>query len=379
MENGKDNVIMNKEAGCSKETVQGGCSRIVHGGDIYRNNVKLDFSVNLNPEPAPEELMTAALRGLELMHHYPDLLQEELRAAIGEMTGAAAEDVVCGCGASELMMATVHAVKPEKALITSPCYAGYGYALKASDAEIAEYALKEENDFALDEGFADCINEDTDIVFIANPNNPNGRLIDPEVLDGIKRKCTETGTVLVIDECFLQLTERYAEKPDTSDGAVHLRAFTKTFAIPGIRMGYMVCGDRELTAEVRKHLPEWNISAIAERIGIAAAKVISGTGYLEKSNAAIAWERSYLEKGLRELGIKVYPSDTNYLLLRQTKELGDQMPGLGTGLYDRLLEKGILVRRCANYHGLDESYIRIAVRRHEDNEKLLAALEEILR
>jgi histidinol-phosphate/aromatic aminotransferase/cobyric acid decarboxylase-like protein len=133
-------------------------------------------------------------------------------------------------------------------------------------------------------------------------------------------------------------------------------------------MGYMVCGDRELTAEVRKHLPEWNISAIAERIGIAAAKVISGTGYLEKSNAAIARERSYLEKGLTELGIKVYPSDTNYLLLRTVN-----------GLYDRLLEKGILVRRCANYHGLDESYIRIAVRRHEDNEKLLAALAEILR
>ena len=368
MGSGKDTAILNKEAGCSNEIMRGGCSGIVHGGDIYRNNVTLDFSVNLNPEPAPEEIMTAALRGLELMHNYPDPLQEELRSAIGEMTGAAVEDVVCGCGASELMMATVHAVQPKKALIAAPCYAGYGYALRASGAEVTGYAVKEENDFALDEGFAECITEDTDIVFIANPNNPNGRLIEPDVLAGIKRKCAETGTVLVIDECFLQLTERYAEQPDTSDGAVHLRAFTKTFAIPGIRMGYMVCGDRELTAEVRKHLPEWNISAIAERIGTAAAKVISGTGYLEKSNAAIARERSYLEKGLRELGIRVYPSDTNYLLLRTVN-----------GLYDRLLEKGILVRRCANYHGLDESYIRIAVRRHEDNEKLLAALSEIIK
>jgi histidinol-phosphate/aromatic aminotransferase/cobyric acid decarboxylase-like protein len=376
MENGKEKAIMN--------------NGIVHGGDIYRNDVTLDFSVNLNPEPAPEEIMTAALRGLELMHNYPDPLQEELRAAIGEMTGASSEDIVCGCGASELMMATVHAVRPRKALITSPCYAGYGYALRAANAEVAEYILKEEADFALDAGFADCITEDTDIVFIANPNNPNGRLIEPEVLEVIKRKCSETGTVLVIDECFLQLTERYAEKPDTSDGAVHLRSFTKTFAIPGIRMGYMVCGDRELTAEVRRHLPEWNISAIAERIGIAAAKVMSGTGYLEKSNAAIARERNYLAKGLRELGSQVYPSDTNYLLLRQTKELRDRMPGSetrpgsliagsGSGLYDRLLEKGILVRRCANYSGLDESYIRIAVRRHEDNEKLLAALSEIIK
>ncbi|MBP3898018.1 MAG: aminotransferase class I/II-fold pyridoxal phosphate-dependent enzyme [Mogibacterium sp.] len=375
-------MIMNKGTGCGgseAKQVSGSCSGIVHGGDIYRNDVTLDFSVNLNPEPAPEEIMTAALRGLELMHNYPDPLQEELRTTIGEMAGASAEDIVCGCGASELMMATVHAVQPKKALIAAPCYAGYGYALRASGADVTEYALREEKDFALDAGFADCITGDTDIVFIANPNNPNGRLIEPEVLNGIKRKCAETGTVLVIDECFLQLTERYAEQPDTSDGAVHLRAFTKTFAIPGIRMGYMVCGDRELTAEVRKHLPEWNISAIAERIGTAAAKVISGTGYLEKSNAAIARERSYLEKGLRELGIRVYPSDTNYLLLRQEEWLHDRVPGSGSGLYDRLLEKGILVRRCANYHGLDESYFRIAVRRHEDNEKLLAALEEILR
>ncbi len=369
MGSSKETEILNNGAGCAgKASEPAGCSReIVHGGDIYRNDVRLDFSVNLNPEPAPEEIMTAALRGLELMHNYPDPLQEALRAAIGEMTGADPQDIVCGCGASELMMATVHAVKPRKALITSPCYAGYGYALRAANADVAEYMLREEADFALDAGFADCITEDTDIVFIANPNNPNGRLIDPEVLDIIKRKCAETGTVLVIDECFLQLTERYAEQPDTSDGAVHLSAFTKTFAIPGIRMGYMVCGDRELTAEVRKHLPEWNISAIAERIGIAAARVISGTGYLEKSNAAIARERSYLAKGLSSLGIRVYPSDTNYLLLRTESRL-----------YEKLLEKGILVRRCANYRGLGESYIRIAVRRHEDNEQLLAALAEIL-
>ena len=75
----------------------------------------------------------------------------------------------------------------------------------------------------------------------------------------------------------------------------------------------------------------------------------------------------------------MYPSDTNYLLLRQEEGLHDRVPGSGSGLYDRLLEKGILVRRCANYRGLDESYIRIAVMRHEDNEQLLAALEEILR
>lgn len=340
---------------------------VTHGGDIYRNRVEIDFSVNLNPEPAPEEIMTAALRGMELMHNYPDPFQEELRCAIAEMTGADPSQIVCGCGASELMMAIVHAVKPRKALITAPCYAGYAYALQAEDTEITEFILNEHEDFTLGADFAECITTETDIVFIANPNNPNGKLIDPEVLERIKQRCSDTGTILVIDECFLQLTERYQEQPDTSDGVIHLRAFTKTFAIPGIRIGYLVSGREDLLDKIRKHLPEWNISAIAERIGIAAAEVLSGTGYLEKSVTAIAKERKYLTEGLNELGIRVYPSDTNYLLLRY-----------GPGLYDKLLDQGILVRRCANFHGLNDSYIRIAVRRHEDNEKLLEALREVL-
>ncbi|MBQ6315827.1 MAG: aminotransferase class I/II-fold pyridoxal phosphate-dependent enzyme [Mogibacterium sp.] len=342
-------------------------SRIVHGGDIYRNRVELDYSVNLNPEPAPEEIMTAALKGLELMHNYPDPLQEELRTAIVGMAGCRPSDVVCGCGASELMMAIVHAVRPGSALITAPCYAGYEYALGACDAKITEYMLSSDNGFALGRDFADLITESTDIVFLANPNNPNGRLIEDDVLEAVKEKCRQTGTVLVIDECFLQLTDRYDDKPDITDGAIHLRAFTKTFAIPGIRLGYLICGDHELTENIRKHLPEWNISAIAEQIGIAAAKVIKDTGYLAKSVASVRAERAYLEERLTALGIKVYPSDTNYLLLEAD-----------AGLAGRLMERGIMVRRCSNYHGLDERYIRIAVRRHEDNERLLRALEEII-
>jgi len=341
-------------------------NRIVHGGDIYRNRVELDFSVNLNPEPAPEEIMTAALRGLELMHNYPDPLQEELRAAIADMSGCDPSDVVCGCGASELMMAIIHAVRPGNALITAPCYAGYGYALSACDAKITEYMLRPENGFALGRDFADLITESTDIVFLADPNNPNGRLIDKDVMETVKAKCRQTGTVLVIDECFLQLTERYEERADVNDGAIHLRAFTKSFAIPGIRLGYLICGDRDLTEMIRRHLPEWNISAIAQQIGTAAAKVIRDTGYLAKSVESVRTERAYLEDRLKALGIKVYPSDTNYLLLETRADIADL-----------LMERGIMVRRCSNYHGLDERHIRIAVRRHEDNERLIKALEEI--
>lgn len=366
----------------------------LHGGDVYRNEVRLDFSVNLDPLPMPETVREAMLKGIDEIHQYPDPVQQELNAKIGVFEGVSPERIICGNGASELLMAAVHAVKPKKALIAAPCYAGYAVALKAEDAEIKEYFLDDGKEFAVDEGFIGCIKDDTDMVFIADPNNPNGKLIDPKLKSEISRKCRECGAVLVIDECFYPLTEAGAVRPDHDardegahqgardgsedhgaraaqesydDGALHLRAFTKTFAIPGVRLGYMISTNDELMDKIRKHLPEWNVSRIAERTGEAAAEVLAETDYLERSVKLIAEERAFLSDSLTGLGIRVYPSDTNYILIRS-----------GEDLYDRLLEKGILIRRCANFSGLDDTYFRIAVRQHPDNEELVRAISEML-
>ena len=209
------------------------------------------------------------------------------------------------------------------------------------------------------------------MVFITDPNNPNGKLIRPDLKKAIAAKCEECGAVLVIDECFYPLTDaglaaRHGGGAIT-DNALHLRAFTKTFAIPGIRTGYMLSRDTALLDKIKKHLPEWNVSRIAERTGEAAAKVLAETDYLENSVGMISKEREYLTEQLTELGIKVYPGDTNYLLIRSVPDL-----------YDRLMAKGIMVRRCANFSGLDETYFRIAVRRHEDNEDLIKAINSII-
>ncbi len=339
----------------------------LHGGDVYRNRVRLDFSVNLNSVAMPDEITEAMREGLTEIHQYPDPSQQKLREGIAAYEGISPENVICGNGASELIMAAVHAVKPRKALITAPCYAGYAVALAAEDAEIMEYPLNENDDFSIDKGFPDHITPDTDMVFIADPNNPNGRLLAPEMKEAIIKKCSECGTALVIDECFYPLTEAGREQRQITDQALHLRAFTKTFAIPGIRLGYMITNDAELLKQIKRHLPEWNVSRIAERTGEAAIKVLAETGYLERSVNLIAEEREFLRGKLAELGIKTYRSDTNYLLFRSIPDL-----------YDRLLEKGILVRRCSNFSGLDETYFRIAVRTHAENEELLRAFREVL-
>ena len=249
---------------------------LIHGGDVYRNEVRLDFSVNLDPLPMPSSVKEAMLKGIGEIYQYPDPIQQELRAGIAAFEGISPENIVCGNGASELLMAAVHAVKPKKALIAAPCYAGYAVALNAADASVEEYFLDGEKDFALDEGFAGRITEGTDMVFIADPNNPNGKLIDPGLKKEIARRCEACGAALVIDECFYPLTEAGLTGNDYTDRALHLRAFTKTFAIPGIRLGYMVSVNDGLLSSIRKHLPEWNVSRIAERTGEAAAEVLAG-------------------------------------------------------------------------------------------------------
>ena len=339
----------------------------LHGGDVYRNEVRLDFSVNLNPLAMPASVTEAMLGGIQEVHQYPDPLQQKLREGIAAFEGVEAGNIVCGNGASELLMAAVHALMPEKALVTAPCYAGYAAALQASDAEIEEYPLCEANDFAPDEGILERITDRTDMVFIADPNNPNGKLADPDLKREIARRCAQLGAVLVTDECFLPLTEEWEERKTVSDAALHLRAFTKTFAIPGIRLGYMISRDTDLLSSIRKHLPEWNVSRIAERTGEEAAKVLAETDYLERSVRMIAEERAYLREKLEDCGVRVYPGDTNFLLLKSRPEL-----------FDRLLAKGIMIRRCANFSGLDDRYFRIAVRCRGDNEILIKAIGEIL-
>lgn len=339
----------------------------LHGGDVYRNEVRLDYSVNLNPVLMPLKVIKAMHSGMLEINQYPDPVQQKLREKIAVLEGISAENVVCGNGASELLMAAVHAVMPRKALIAAPCYAGYAVALKAADADITEYLLDEKTDFAIDEGILDQINDGIDMVFIADPNNPNGKLIEQGIRKAITAKCEECGAVLVIDECFYPLTEAGTVKRDITDNALHLRAFTKTFAIPGIRIGYMLSNDTDMLDRIRKHLPEWNVSRIAERTGEAAAEVLASTDYLRESVHMIKQEREYLTGQLEILGIRVYSSDTNYLLIRSEP-----------ALYEKLLEQGILIRRCENFSGLDDTYFRIAVRQHDDNVELINVLGKVL-
>ncbi len=250
-------------------------------------------------------------------------------------------------------------------MIVSPAFSEYQAALSAAGIQVELFMLDERKGFVLDDSILNINFSRYSALFVCTPNNPTGITVRPELLI----KLAETGVRLFCDMCFMDMTaspDRYdlpgmlKKYPDL----VILKAFTKSFAVPGLRLGYALCSDGEFLAEMSEKSPCWNVSIPAQKAGCAALdckKWLSGTV------KAIARERERVAAALHSMGIKVFPGEANYLLLYSEKDL-----------YSILLEKGILVRDCSNYKGLRKGYIRIAIRKAEENDRLLSAMKEVL-
>ena len=277
----------------------------IHGGDIYRNQVSLDFSVNINPFGMPQRVREALEAAVAWCERYPDIRSEALRDAIAGAKGIAPADIVCGNGASELFPAILRAVHAKKVLLPVPSFYGYEYAAKSVGAEICCHELLETDGYAVTERFLTAIGEGVNAVFLAVPNNPVGTVVEPELLEKIAERCQKYGVTLILDECFVMFTgaeERYSflKKYRNYPGVVIVRAFTKLYAMPGVRLGYLVCGDAALTEAIRADLPEWNLSVFAQQAGCVAC---GQRAYVEHSVAFVCRERAWLTEQLSEIGI----------------------------------------------------------------------------
>lgn len=337
----------------------------IHGGDVYRNHVDMDFSVNVNPLGMPEAMEAALHKAVESCYRYPDLLAEKTKRAVCEMLKETngwkvpEKQLIFGNGASELFMAIVHGVRPEKTVILVPSFYGYEYAAQAGGGEIIYCKWKIEDIFQ-------TLTEEIDLVFFANPNNPTGRVMDRGTVRELLRHCSKNRILAVLDECFVEFCENDISMiPEISDfeNLVVVRAFTKIFSIPGVRLGYLMCSNPALMERIRRQLPEWNLSCFAQAAGCVCAEL---GGFVRKTAAYVKTERSFLEEGLKQAGLKVFPSETNFILVYS------EMP-----VYEYLLERGILIRDCKNFRGLGEGFYRIAVKTRKENEMLLKMIGEI--
>lgn len=345
-------------------------SKNTHGGDIYRHKNVTDYSSNCNPFGAPAGVVHAICSAASEINHYPDVNASELREALSAHLGVSGDKIFFGNGAAEVILDLVFALKPRRALLTAPSFSEYGEALGAVGCDIKYHKLYEEKDFTIEEDILDAITEDLDIMFVCNPNNPTGALTEKVLMERIAHKCADIGVTLVVDECFMDFIEeraRYSVQNELErfPNLVILKAFTKLYAMAGVRLGYCLSANSEIMEALDHVRQPWNISNLAQAAGVAA---LQEEEYVATSLAAIEAERVRLIASLEGLGLKVYGSNANYIFFQGPKDL-----------YDKCLEKGFLIRDCSNYQGLGKGFWRIAVKLREENDRFMAAMEEILK
>lgn len=337
-----------------------------HGGDLGKfPGVTLDFSVNLNPLGMPPGVRRAVTEGVETYAAYPDPACRALRRKLAENHGLSEAQILCGNGASELIYAICAAVRGQRTGVLAPTFSEYRHAAQVFGGQVWEHRLDPADGFALTEKLLTDLTPETRLLFLCTPNNPTGMLIAPPLLEEIARICGKNGTILVVDECFLPFTEGNSLLPRLEDfpHLLVLRAFTKTYAMAGLRLGTLY-GDPKRLEHIAQFCPPWHVSAVAQAAGLAA---LAETGWLEKTRAIVARERDFLTGALGGLGLTVFPGQGNFLLLQSTKPL-----------WGPLREKGILTRACDNFTGLDETYLRVGVKPREDNIRLVEAVKEAL-
>lgn len=434
----------------------------VHGGDVYRRAVDLDYSVNINPLGMPPRACAAAKHGVDQSTAYPDWKVEKLRDAVvsflnRKFAAVAPEWITFGNGAADLIYRLMQVLRPQQVVVAAPAFAEYSVAAERVGAQVVPVYLSEAADFsftpAVEADFIRAIEAapSGSAVFLCNPNNPDGNVLRAEVLQRIAASCEARNSWLIVDECFLSFlrsddatkssggqeaencgarTPKAIYSGDSSNAAatrfsdakhalrpselecsmvpslrafehlVILRAFTKIYGMPGLRLGYMLTAAQALTDAVRATMTPWEINLPAQLAGVAA---LEETEFVEKTRALIRAERAFLVQMLPTLPYveKVYvpESDANFILFRtawngqptqaekedktvRTQLLGDSHGESGrtpapeslaepVDLKELLLERGVLIRACGNYEGLDARYYRICVRTHEENLELI--------
>src|SRR3990170_6723288 len=326
MQNVEQNVQQNLELRSGSEVVADkhvGSTKRIHGGNILdavgRYGVKekniLDFSANVNPLGPSSAALRAAKQALAVVGRYPDPEMTELRKAIARCYGIRPEHVVCGAGSTALIHLIPRVYRPKKVLIPVPTFTEYEAAVTAAGGEVMSFPLREKDGFHVDAIEMAFALKGADMAFICNPNNPTGLLIPKSEMREILNYALKEGVRVVIDEAFMDFIENESLVKDAvqSQHLICLRAFTKFYGMPGLRVGYAAANE-ETAASLATSLEPWSVSTLAERAAVAA---LNDWGYTKKTRSLIAKERDRLLSALRLLpGVEPFPSSVNFIFIK---------------------------------------------------------------
>jgi histidinol-phosphate/aromatic aminotransferase/cobyric acid decarboxylase-like protein len=324
-------------------------------GDALTEPGLLDFAVNTWPGERSAELESALQRALAGGGYPSDRRARELVAA---RHGRDPSEVLAANGACDVFWLLAHALRPRRACCIHPSFTEPEAALRAVGAEVV-HVFREPESWRFD---AAEVPDDAELVVVGNPNNPTGGLDPRDELLALVRP----DRLVLVDESFMDFVPGETESVAAAalPGLAVLRSLTKLWALAGLRAGYLLA-EPALVARLEASRQPWSVNALA----CAALETCAVDVETPRTVAAeVAAERAELLAALQELpGLRVWPGAANFVLLRVAN---------GSGAVARLREAGVAVRPASSFPGLDERYIRVAVRRGGDNRLLVEALAQ---
>ncbi|MFF2908780.1 pyridoxal phosphate-dependent aminotransferase [Paenibacillus sp. NPDC057934] len=354
-----------------------------HGGDLltatelYGGKVGafLDFSANINPLGPPPGLLEMVREMLASVTAYPDPGHRIFKGLLAETLGVPGEWLTVGNGAAECMALLLLALAPNRVGLAEPCFSEYRQLSEQFGAEVLAVQGTRENGYRAGVKELSGLLDQVELLFLGQPNNPNGIQYSWDDLKLLAEKAERCGTYLAVDEAFIDFIEpeqRVSLLPELTrfPHTVLIRSMTKFYAIPGLRLGFTIAHPSLAAAMAGKQVT-WSVNTLALLAGEAC--LTSGEGYERYTRKLITEQRKLLQKELISLGCDVLPGEANFLLC------GLPQPWTAADMQACLGDSGILVRSCAMYPGLGPEHIRIAVKGHEDNRTLLMRIEETIR
>ena len=356
-------------------------SMAVHGGEVFRLAAEfgiepdtiIDFSANINPLGLPEGVDSALQRALQNLANYPEIEAESLRLCLTERHQLEPENLIVGNGSSALIYLLSRVLKPKKSLILSPTFTEYERALRQVQSEVVNLnCLIPDKNIAINEIIQSIIKIQPDLVFLCNPNNPTGDLWSITELEEMIAALSRVGIICILDEAFIDfvgIESSFAKRVVDFDNLIILRSLTKIYALAGIRCGYLLSG-RSLNRLFSRFLEPWSVNSLALKAAVAALE--NDKEFIQDTIAFITKERKYLTEKLGQLSfLKPYPGTANYVLTKVDKTVDcGQLSDFLFAHYK------ILIRRCGDYAGLDNNYVRFAVKKECENRKLIEGLGE---
>ncbi|MEW6557511.1 MAG: threonine-phosphate decarboxylase CobD [Elusimicrobiota bacterium] len=354
-----------------------------HGGNIwqiakeYKIPIEkiIDFSTNINPLGIPNRVENKLIENMHLISYYPDPYCSQFIQKLSETLCIKKENILVGNGSTELIYTISAAISPKKVVIPIPTFSEYENSVKAHNAEIEFYICREENNFKINIARMIKLLPYSQMIFVCNPNNPTGSVLSKEELVFLAKKCQQNNVLLLIDETYINFViddEDFTMIHNIDNNQIIvLRSFTKFFAIPGLRLGYMVA-NKNIIEKIKKFQPVWSVNILAQ---IAACEIIKDKEYIQKTKEYIQIQAKILRGHFVDIYdiIKPYPTVTNFILCRFNRSYNYNH------IFRRLIqEHGIIVRNCSNFRRLSNRYFRVAIRTEKENKKLIHAFWKVL-